>query len=99
MVSQEDLFGKSGDEIQRDVEQASGSGHIDRLCGQVTGLRSSSSGLVVIALDNGQVWRQIDAPKLRIAEGDNVLIRRASLGSYMMQKVGSKRSMQVKRTS
>ncbi len=96
-ISQEEFFGKSGDEVQRTVEKASGTERIEKLEARVTRLQWSSSGKFVVKLDNGQVWRQIDTGDLRLSEGDTVVIRKAALGSFMMQKSGSKRSNRVKR--
>jgi hypothetical protein len=52
---------------------------------------------VLITLDNGQVWRQVDSSSLRLRVGDAIEIERASFGSFMLQKTGSKRSMRVSR--
>jgi len=43
------------------------------------------SGELVLILDNGQVWVQIDTEtKARVQEGDEVTIRKATLGSYFL---------------
>ena len=52
---------------------------------------------MLVTLDNGQVWKQVDASNLRLRVGDTVDIERASLGSFMLRKKGSKRSMRVSR--
>ena len=96
-LNQEDLFGKSGDDVQRTVEEATGSERIDSLSATVTKLQKYSYDRVLITLDNGQVWKQVDASNLRLRVGDAVDIERASLGSFMMRKKGSKRSMRVSR--
>jgi polyhydroxyalkanoate synthesis regulator phasin len=98
-ISQEELFGKSDEEAQRAVEMASGTARIDRLEARVTRLQWSRSKFFVVTLDNGQVWRQIDTGNLRLSEGDDVIIRKAAFGSFMMQKPGSKRSVRVKRSN
>ena len=96
-LSQEDLFGKSGDEVERTVEEATGSERIDSLSATVSKLHQYSYGKVLITLDNGQVWKQVDTSNLRLRVGDAVDIERASLGSFMLRKEGSKRSMRVSR--
>jgi hypothetical protein len=96
-LSQEDLFGKTGDEVGRTVEEATGSERIDSLSATVTKLQQYSYGKVLITLDNGQLWKQIDTSNLRLRAGDAVVIERASLGSFMLKKQGSKRSMRVSR--
>ena len=96
-ISQEDLFGKNQEEVQRSVEEATGSERIESLNGTVTRLQKSGYDKVVITLDNGQVWKQVDASSLRLRVGDTVEIERGAMGSYMLQKKGSKRGMRVSR--
>ncbi len=96
-ISQEALFGQSGDEVQRTVEEATGDERIDSLSAQITRLQTSGYDKVAITLDNGQVWQQIETSSLRLKVGDDVSIDRAALGSYMLRKTGSKRSMRVSR--
>ena len=96
-LSQEDLFGKTSNEVERTVEEATGDARIDSLSATVTKLREYTYDKVLITLDNGQVWRQVDASNLRLRVGDAVDIERASLGSFMLRKQGSKRSMRVSR--
>lgn len=98
-LSQEELFGKSGDEVQQAAEEVSGTARIESLSATVAKLQKSGNGKIVVTLDNGQTWRQSDTTDLRLRAGDEIRIRRALLGSYMMQKVGSKRSMRVKRSN
>jgi hypothetical protein len=96
-LSQEDLFGKTGDEVGRTVEEATGSERIDSLSATVTKLKQYSYDKLLITLDNGQLWRQIDTSSLRLRAGDAVIIERTALGSFMLKKQGSKRSMRVSR--
>ena len=96
-LSQEDLFGKNQAEVERSVEEATGTERIDSLSGTISRLQQSGYDKVVITLDNGQIWRQIDASSLRLRVGDSVRIERGAIGSYMLQKKGSKRSMRVTR--
>jgi hypothetical protein len=44
------------------------------------------TGRAVVTLDNGQVWQQLEATKAtkRPRPGDRVVIREASLGSFLM---------------
>ena len=96
-ISQEELFGQNSNDVQRTVEEATGSERIDSLSAQVTRLQDSGYEKVLITLDNGQAWQQIDDSKLRLRVGDDVSIERASLGSFMLKKKGSKRTMRVSR--
>jgi hypothetical protein len=96
-ISQEELFGQNSDAVQRTVEEATGSERVDSISAQVTRLQQYDYDKVVISLDNGQVWKQIDSSSLRLRVGDDVAIERAALGSFMLKKPGSKRTMRVSR--
>lgn len=98
-ISQEALFGKNMVEMQQSVQKATKTQEIDEIISIVTKVRESATGKAVIYLDNGQVWTQIDSARLRLSGYDKVSIRRASLGSYLLYKDGSKTSMRVKRIS
>lgn len=96
-LSQEDLFGKTSKEIERSVEEATGSEQIDSLSATVTRLRKFGYDKVLITLENGQLWKQIDASSLRLRVGDTVKIERAALGSFILRKPGNNRWMRVSR--
>lgn len=98
-MSPEALFGKNVVEVQKTVQEATGTKDIDRLESLVSKIRISASGKAIITLDNGQVWTQVDSSRLRLSSYDRVVIRKASLGSFMLTKVGSKTTMRVKRIS
>ncbi|MGB5102609.1 MAG: hypothetical protein WBO04_04725 [Steroidobacteraceae bacterium] len=52
---------------------------------QVARVRKLPTGELVVTLENGQVWTQIGAdPRARVATGDTVTIKKASLGSYLL---------------
>jgi len=96
-ISQEALFGKNTDAVQRSIEEATGNPVLDSLSGEIAGLQQVGYDKVLITLDNGQIWRQVDASQLRLRTGDSVVIERAALGSFMLKKQGSKRTMRVSR--
>ena len=96
-ISQEELFGQSSNDVQRTVEEATGSERIDSLSAQVTRLQDSGFEKVRITLDNGQAWQQIDTSSLWLKVGDDVMIERAALGSFMLKKKGNNRTMRVSR--
>jgi len=96
-ISQEELFGQNSNDVQRTVEEATGSERIDSLSAQVTRLQDSGYEKVRITLDNGQAWQQIDTSSLRLKVGDDVMIERAALGSFMLKKKGNNRTMRVSR--
>jgi len=98
-ASQEALFGKNEKEIRKSAQDAAGTTEIDQMAARVSEVRQSATGKTIITLDNGQVWKQIDSSRLRLSSDDQVTIRRASLGSFMLYKTGSKSLMRVKRIS
>ncbi len=68
-----------------------------------TSITQNKRGKYVIVLDNGQVWRQIqgDTNKLRIRRGaetgQDVIIKKRSLGAYTLRLTTAKRSILVRR--
>lgn len=64
---------------------------------EVTAVTKNSSGRLTITLENGQIWRQMDSKTLRVSVGDKVFVRAKSLGSFMLSKETSSRSIRVKR--
>ena len=53
-----------------------------------------------ITLQNGQIWKQVSSASssFKVKAGDEIVIKRGALNSFSMKKVGSKRSIKVKRT-
>ncbi|MEL6868829.1 MAG: hypothetical protein AAFO81_03425 [Pseudomonadota bacterium] len=78
----------AADVMKKQVEQ------IEAVIEKVT---ISGGTRAVIALDNGQVWRQVASSSLKISAGDRVTITRKSLGSFRLTKPGTTRPMRVKR--
>lgn len=79
-------------------ERAAPKGEIQEVRARVVGAVRRSRGEYELTLDNGQVWVQGEGKKeLTFRAGDEVLIRRATLGSYRVQHVGRNTSTTVKR--
>jgi hypothetical protein len=56
---------------------------LKQISGIVTSLRHTNDGMILIELDNGQVWRQQDSDmRMMVATGDPVTIVRASMGTF-----------------
>ena len=96
-VDAEALFGMSPVAAQRALEESTGREQIDRVEATIVTLTAVAPNKVAVVLDNGQIWRQTTASSLKLAEGDDIVIRRRSLGSHTLQKAGAARSMKVKR--
>ena len=50
-----------------------------------------------LVYENGQHWQQVERERFQVRVGQAVEVRRASLGSFFMKKVGTNRSTRVKR--
>jgi len=71
---------------------------LKQIRGAVTSARRTDDGMIVLTLDNGQIWQQQDGNNtLFIESGDTVTVVRASLGTFRItDKRG--RSARFKRT-
>lgn len=82
--SAENMFGANGDVTaasgaEREVKRE----ELRQISGVVTSVRRSDDGMILLALDNGQAWRQQDNDvSLVIDQGDTVKVMRASLGTF-----------------
>jgi len=93
----EALFGKSQAESKRIIEETMEVKIPDRIIARITGIKKSSTKKMTITLNNGQVWRQIDYSPIPLRNGDDIVIRSARLGSYLLQKHSGSGSIRVKR--
>jgi hypothetical protein len=82
-------FGLTGAQLQaRDPERAA-EPRVERIEATVVGIRHLSSGQRAVTLDNGQVWLQTEVTvRGHLAEGDQVVIRRAAFGSFQLVTPG-----------
>jgi hypothetical protein len=97
MTSPEELFGRDPADIQRRMDQAAGREELQQITGEVVELIEITPDRIAVKLDNGQIWRQTVPSRFLLREGQEVEIRRASLGSYLMSRAGSSRSIRVER--
>jgi len=82
----------------RDPEKAYQS-YPDSITAKVASVGHRRTGELVVTLANGQVWVQLDTnTQARVATGDTVTIRKASLGSYLLV-TQSRASVRVRRTN
>jgi hypothetical protein len=91
------LFGTADAEAKRIVEITLEIEQIDQIAAIVTDVRESATKTLTVTLDNEQVWRQLDSQRLRLKSGEAVIVRKASLGSYLLEKQSGGRSIRVKR--
>jgi hypothetical protein len=93
----EDLFGRDAVAAEAIVRESAGIGQLEEIRQPVTSVSRNAEGRLLIALANGQAWLQLDGPVPRLAAGDEVRIRRAALGSYLMAAPGTTRGLRVRR--
>ena len=93
------LFGTNDADAKRIVEMSLAIEQIDSIVAKVSDVQTLATKKVVITLDNGQVWRQLDNQRLSLKAGEAVVIRKASLGSFLLEKDSGSRNIRVKRTN
>ena len=93
------LFGTTDAEAKRIVETTLSIEQISQIEAIVTDVQKSAAKKLTVILDNGQIWRQLDSQPLRLKSGETVIIRKASLGSFFMEKKSGSRSIRVKRVN
>lgn len=94
----ESLFGKPPEESRALASRQLGLDDPATLDATVTQTLRNAAGKLVITLQNGQVWTQLDTTNLKLEAGEPVSIRKAALGSYLLQKQSGGRSLRVRRT-
>lgn len=92
-----DLFGLPTDEVRKRAEEQLGQTSPDVLEARIVGLKLLATGKFEVELDNGQRWQQIDTTSIRLTPGDEVRIRRATLGSFLLQRAAGGASVRVRR--
>lgn len=86
-IAREDL------DKQKEAEQASGA-----LTAKVAEIAALANGGLRVTLDNGQVWQQKTADRgMHIKVGDQVTIKHATLGSFLLTSDTINGSMRVSR--
>jgi hypothetical protein len=98
--SAQDKFGYRGtiaraELDKKEAEERTGS---EQLTARITEIATLPHGEVRLTLDNGQIWQQNSGERgLRVRVGDEVTIRRASLGSFLLSSSGVKGVTRVAR--
>tara|TARA_R110000868_G_scaffold301150_5_gene561588 strand:- start:2595 stop:3122 length:528 start_codon:yes stop_codon:yes gene_type:complete len=70
---------------------------IEKILAQVTNVDKDPFNKLIVSLDLGQIWQQIDDSRMRVREGDSVSLERGALGSFLLGVVGKSKRMRVKR--
>ena len=93
------LFGLPPEEARKRAEEELGRQSPDVLEARITGLRTLATGKLEFELDNGQRWEQTDTTAIRLKTGESVRIRRAMLGSYLLQRASGGSGLRVRRVT
>lgn len=95
-LTKEEKFGLRGDLKEEKVKQAPELAELESLSGKVTKVAAKPYGQLIVTLDNGQTWTEIQANSgLRVKVGDQVTVKAGALGSYSL--VANGRSGKVTR--
>ena len=98
MQSATDKFGYKGNIAREDLDKQKEAEEASQLTAKVTAVSAPPNGGLVVTLDNGQVWQQKTADRaLHIRVGDQVTIKRATLGSFLLTSDTVNGSMRVSR--
>jgi hypothetical protein len=93
------LFGETDAEAKRIVETSMAIEQISQIEATIADVRKSATKKLIVTLDNEQIWRQLDNQTLHLKSGEEVVIRKASLGSFLLEKKSGSRSIRVKRAN
>lgn len=93
----EQVFGKSADETSAIIAEATGVEDIAEISGRVVAVTEDPYGRITVKLDNGQKWRQVRADRFDVDVGDEVVVRKAALSSFALQRKSGGRQTKVRR--
>ncbi len=64
---------------------------------KVLTISENARGIRTFVMSNGQVWREKQGSRLRVREGNTIVIRKGALSSYYLSTLSSNRSVRVNR--
>jgi len=94
---EENLFGRSADASRELLEKEVGVQSPDQIEAVIKETSATAYDKIIVELENGQVWQQIDSARLRLKVGDQVRIRSGRLGAYFLEKSSGSRAIRVQR--
>ena len=84
-LSQEEKFGLRGELKQEKAQKVPELQELEQLQAQVTKVSTKPHGELVVTLENGQVWTEIQTNSgARVKAGDRVAIKAGALGSFLL---------------
>lgn len=70
---------------------------ITEISSKVVAVEADLRNKLLITLENGQKWRQIDQEYIQIKPGDSCLVKRGAIGSFLLGIEGAKKRIRVRR--
>ncbi|TPH15692.1 hypothetical protein [Litorilituus lipolyticus] len=92
-IRNEDNFAKA--HLEKTAEEKAE--EVTEITATVTKVTKLMRGQLKIALDNGQVWQQKDSGKLRLEEGQEILLETGALNAIYLKKVDENKRIRVRR--
>lgn len=86
------LFGLDSSTAVAELGAAAGVVALRELQATLTAVDRAPDGRLLLILGNGQAWSQVDARRVTLHTGDEVRIRRAAFGSYLLSTLDDRRS-------
>lgn len=94
----EEEFGLTPAQLAERDRGASAAPVLDRLEVRVSSVGHTGSGHIVLMLDNGQRWMEVTpSQRVRFRAGEEITIRRASLGSFLARGPNSGGTVRIRR--
>jgi hypothetical protein len=94
----QDAFGLTAEQREARAAKSNEVPKVDRITATVVAAKMTASGRLLLTLDNGQQWAQVEPSRQQyFYEGDPITIRKASLGSYLASGPKSGTGIRIKR--
>ena len=93
-----DDFGLTAEQRDARASSIEKTERIDRITAIVQSAKMTASSRLLITLDNGQQWVQVEPSRMQLFfEGDQITIRKASLGSFLASGPRSGTGVRIRR--
>lgn len=95
--TQVNLFGAEAELSRAVIAEELGVTQLDQIEAAVEAVSNTAYKQLILRLDNGHTWEQTDSKRLRVREGDQIIVRSGRLGAYFLEKADGSRAIRVKR--
>lgn len=97
-IRADSLFGRDAAQTSAALQQQTGITPPQALDAEISSVEKRANNKLLITLNNGQEWEQIDGRPLHLVPGDLIRIRQAAFGSWLLYKQSGGGSIRVHRT-